>query len=137
MVRLLLERGASSLRLVDKEQVNPAVLELPSSWKPHQIFATGSNAFYPPVRSLYIQCSQKPPARKKAVRRLGWEYFDVPFKWSRENHAEFPATTAFRQRVTSMMVALSKQPGHLSERLVEALHERMGLTDEGYQRPST
>jgi hypothetical protein len=43
------------------------------------------------------------PARRNAVLRLGWDYIDVPIKWTTQNHSQFPAD--FRQKVAAVAQA--------------------------------
>ena len=70
------------------------------------------------------------PARQEAVRRLGWEYLNVPHRWTFDNHKKFPAS--FRQQVSAAIMAWQASPdvpldGDVAVVLAEALHAQWGL----------
>jgi len=72
------------------------------------------------------------PARRDAVRRLGWDYIDVPTRWTTQNHTQFPAE--FQQNVAAIalawqfpMVALNRELGDLVQQAAEETHAQMGL----------
>ena len=72
------------------------------------------------------------PARRDAVRRLGWDYIDVPTKWTTQNHSQFPAD--FRQKVAAVVLAwqlplvpFNRKPGDLVQQVAEETHAQMGL----------
>ena len=81
------------------------------------------------------------PDRRNAVLRLGWDYIDVPIKWTPQNHNQFPAD--FQQKVAAValawqlpLVPFNRKPGDLAQQLAEATgtHALMGL--QNYWGPS-
>ena len=72
------------------------------------------------------------PARRNAVLRLGWDYIDVPTRWTTHNHSQFPAD--FQQKVVAIalawqlqLVPFNKKPGDLVQQVAEETHAQMGL----------
>ena len=72
------------------------------------------------------------PARRNAVLRLGWDYIDVPTRWTTQNHSQFPAD--FQQKVAAIalawqlpLVPFNKKPGDLVQQVAEETHAQMGL----------
>ena len=62
------------------------------------------------------------PARRNAVLRLGWDYIDVPTKWTPQNHSP-----DFQQKVAAVALAWQRKPGDLVQEVAEMTHAQMGL----------
>ena len=81
--------------------------------------------FTMPAKSLLRQWSAATPARRDAVRRHGWEYIEVPHRWTPQNNAEFPAD--FRHKAGALcmawkvpLAALGQGPSRFIELAAEA-----------------
>jgi hypothetical protein len=110
VVKLLLEHGAS-----------PDLTALPGL------------PFTDPTKAILHQWSTATPARRVAVCRHGWEYVEVPYRWTPQNHAQFPADFRHKAGVLCMawrapLAALGQDASQLAELATEAYHgEAMGL----------
>jgi len=63
----------------------------------------GERKFPEEANAVLRQWHGLTPARRNAVLRLGWDYIDVPTKWTSQNHSQFPAD--FQQKVTVVALA--------------------------------
>jgi ankyrin repeat protein len=112
IIKLLLQRGATPIQ--EDEEGDP-------------MFPEESNAL-----ELLRKWHALTPARRNAVLRLGWDYIDVPTKWTTHNHSQFPAD--FRQQVAAIalawqlpLVPFNRKPGDLVQQVAEETHAQMGL----------
>ena len=115
-IKLLLQRGATAIE-EDEEDAYEEGRE--------PEFPEESNALLRKWHALT-------PARGNAVLRLGWDYIDVPTRWTTQNHSQFPAD--FQQKVAAValawqlpLVPFNRKPGDLVQQVAEAAHARMGL----------
>jgi len=113
IIKLLLQRGATAIQEhIGEEEGEP-------------VFPEESNALLRKWHALT-------PARRDAVLRLGWDYIDVPTRWTPQNHSQFPAD--FQQQVATIalawqfpLAALNGNPGDLVQQMAEGAHAQMGL----------
>jgi ankyrin repeat protein len=109
IIKLLLQRGATAIQVTEKHCPKRCT-------------------------ALLRKWQSLTPARRNAVLRLGWDYIDVPTKWTTQDHSQFPAD--FRQKVAAValawqlpMVALNRELGDLVQEVAEETHAQMGLQD--------
>jgi len=137
VVRLLLDRGA------DKEKANNFG-NIPLHWACDNghleviklLLQRGATPIEEDVhvhlkeesKALLRKWHALTPARRNAVFRLGWDYIDVPTRWTPQNHSQFPAD--FQQKVVAIALAwqlpLSVEPADLVQQVAEETHSQDG-----------
>ena len=113
IIKLLLQRGATPIQEDEEDEEG------------EPLFPEESNALLRKWHALT-------PARRNAVLRLGWDYIDVPTRWTTQNHSQFPAD--FQQTVVAIalawqlpLVPFNRKPGDLVQQVAEETHAQMGL----------
>lgn len=91
-----------------------------------------SGCFPASANTVLRQWDAATSARRDAVRRHGWQYVDVPYKWTPANHNKFPV--AFQQQICALSLAwltpftaMGKAPAPFVEMVAAAYHGAVGL----------
>jgi len=119
IVRLLLDRGAevdmastngdmTALRRACNEGFLQIIRLLLVCGARSDIEETPGYPFTDPARLLLHQWTATTLTRRAAVRCHGWEYLDVPFRWTPANHALFPLS--FRQHIEALCISMQAPP---------------------------
>jgi len=113
IIKLLLQRGATPIQEDEEDE-------------------EGEPKFPEESNALLRKWHALTPARRNAVLRLGWDYSDVPTRWTTQNHSQFPAD--FQQKVVAIalawqlpLVPFNRKPGDLVQQVAEMTHAQMGL----------
>jgi len=132
VVGLLLERGADKEKTgsIDEHRIHRRLLEIMKL-----LLQCGTTPIleesldlvkehFEASNALLRKWHALTPDRRNAAPRLGWDYIDVPTKWTPQNHSQFPAD--FQQQVAAVALAsFNRRPGDLVQQVAEATHAQM------------